>query len=103
MSDYVYLAQLSVPEEFDRRFNDFYDNRYLPQLLELPGVRAVSRYRLEWTDGEKAPEYLAIYEVDSPDVPKSPAWLEASVRSGWAETIRPHLSVRRHAMFRRLR
>ena len=102
LHDHHDLAQLSVPQESEATFNDFYDNHYLPQLLKLPGVNAVSRYKLEWTDGEKAPEYLAIYEVDGPEVPRSKAWLDASISSGWASTIRPLLTVRRHAMFRRL-
>ena len=46
------------------------------------------------------PEYLAVYEVTSPDVPKSDDWKKASVDCGWAEKVRPHLKTRRHGMFR---
>jgi hypothetical protein len=102
MSGYVYLAQLSIPKELDVTFNEFYDSRYVPALLEVPGVLSAARYRLEWTDGGATPEYLAVYEVDSPDVPKSDAWRNASISCGWAQTIRPHLTIRQHAMFRRL-
>src|SRR5205085_6476301 len=32
--------------------------------------------------------YLAIYEVDSPDIVDSPAWKEAGERGDWAPKIR---------------
>ncbi|WP_192179083.1 DUF4286 family protein [Mesorhizobium amorphae] len=96
------MAQLSIPVELDVEFNEFYDSRYVPALLKVPGVRSAARYRLEWTDGDAMPEYLAVYEVDGADVPKTEAWRNASVDCGWAEAIRPHLATRRHAMFRRL-
>lgn len=99
MSNYVYLAHLSVPREMEEEFNRLYDEGYVPNLLRVPGVHACRRFRLEWADAD-TPEYLAIYEVDGPDVPKSVAWKNASVACGWAERIRPYLKVRRHGMFR---
>ena len=99
MSAYVYLAHLSIPADLEDAFNALYDSGYVPNLLQVPGVRSCRRFRLEWADSEM-PEYLALYEVDGPEVPRSAAWKEASVRCGWAETIRPHLKVRRHGMFR---
>ncbi|TCT06220.1 DUF4286 family protein [Aquabacter spiritensis] len=101
MSGYVYLAHLSIPRDMEDAFNALYDSGYVPNLLQVPGVRACRRFKLEWSDSEM-PEYLAFYEVDSPDVPKSAAWKEASVRCGWAEKIRPHLTTRRHGLFREL-
>jgi hypothetical protein len=102
VADYLYLALLAVPPALEDEFNHLYDTGYVPNLLGVPGVRSAARYRLEWADGSDMPEYLATYEVDSPDVPKSAEWKNASVACGWAERIRPHLTVRRHGMFRRL-
>ncbi len=101
MSSYVYLAHLSIPQELEAAFNELYEEGYVPNLLRVPGVRSCRRFKLEWADSEM-PEYLAFYEVDGPEVPKSAEWKEASVKSGWAEKIRPHLKVRRHGMFREL-
>jgi hypothetical protein len=101
VSGYVYLAHLSIPHDMEAEFNNLYDSGYVPNLLQVPGVRSCRRLKLEWADSEM-PEYLAIYEVDDPDVPKSAAWKDASVRCGWADKIRPHLKVRRHGMFRQL-
>lgn len=101
MSAYVYLAHLSIPSEMEGAFNKLYDEGYVPNLLQVPGVRSCRRFKLEWADSEM-PEYLAFYEVDSPDVPKSAEWKDASVKCGWADKIRPHLKVRRHGMYREL-
>ncbi len=102
VAGYLYIAQLGIPAELEDAFNHLYDNGYVPNLLKVPGVRSASRYRLEWQDGTDMPQYLATYELDHPDVPKSPEWKNASVACGWAETIRPHLTVRKHGMFRKL-
>jgi hypothetical protein len=48
------------------------------------------------------PEYLAMYDVDAADVPKSPAWRSASNAGKWPDEIRPHMTVRRHGMFERV-
>lgn len=102
MAAYLYIAQLAIPPGLEDEFNRLYDSGYVPNLLKVPGVRSAVRYRLEWSDGAEMPEYLAIYEVDDPNVPKSAQWRNASVECGWAERIRPHLTVRRHGMFCRL-
>lgn len=99
---YLYIAQLGVPADLEDAFNDLYDSGYVPNLLKVPGVESAARYRLEWSDGADMPEYLAVYEVDDPEVPKSAAWKNASIACGWAERIRPHLTVRRHGMFRKI-
>lgn len=101
MSHYVYLAHLSIPRELEQAFNTLYDEGYVPNLLRVPGVRACRRFKLEWSDSEM-PEYLAVYDVDGPEVPRTAEWKDASVRCGWADKIRPHLKVRRHGMFREL-
>lgn len=98
---YLYVAQLAIPAALEDELNRLYDSGYIPALLKVPGVRSARRYRLEWSDTPDMPEYLAMYEVDHPDVPRSQAWKDAGVACGWAEKVRPHLLVRRHGMFRK--
>lgn len=102
MSDYLYIALLAVPSEIEDEFNELYDTGYIPNLLKVPGVRSASRYKLEWCDTAGMPEYLAVYEVDSPNIPQTAEWKNASVVCGWAERVRPYLMVRQHGMFSRL-
>lgn len=102
MATHLYLVQLAIPAALEDEFNRLYDEGYVPALLQVPGVGACARYRLEWADTPDMPEYLTTYEITDPAVPKSAAWRQASIDCGWAERIRPHLTVRRHGMFRRL-
>ena len=101
-SRYVYIAQLSIPQAIEQRFTELYDAEHIPALMAVPGVRRCARFKLVWADSDTMPEYLAIYDVDTPDVPKSPQWREASSRGDWVTEIRPHMQVRRHGLFERM-
>ena len=100
---FLYIAQLSIPKELEERFAELYDREHIPSLMQVPGVHSCVRHRLVWSDSEQMPEYLAVYEVDHADVPKSDAWQTASNHGDWVTEIRPHLTVRRHGVFEKIR
>lgn len=103
MSGYVYVVQISVPAEKEARFNEIYDAEHLPAILALTGVHGCTRYKLEWATDEGMPAYLAVYEVDDPELPRSEAWRKAADVGAWPTEIRPFLTERRHSVFRSLR
>jgi hypothetical protein len=102
MADYIYLVQMDVPAEKEDDFNRIYDAQHVPELSKVPGVRGVTRYRLESADVDGVARYAAIYELDSPDIPKSEAWKAASDLGDWASQIRPYTTNRSHLTFRRI-
>ena len=59
---YVYTEPGSVDEA---EFHDWYDHEHGPARLAVPGFGRACRYRA--LDGEKPP-WLALYELDRPDV-----------------------------------
>jgi hypothetical protein len=65
---YVYTDPGSVDEA---EFHDWYDHEHGPARLTVPGVRGALRYQA--LDGEKPP-WLALYELDSPDVLDGPEY-----------------------------
>ena len=65
---YVYTEPGSVDEA---EFHDWYDHEHGPARLTVPGFGSVCRYRA--LDGEK-PSWLALYELDRPDVIDSPEY-----------------------------
>ena len=65
---YVYTEPGSVDEA---EFHDWYDNEHGPARLKVPGVRGAYRYGA--LDDQKPP-WLALYELDSPDVTDSPEY-----------------------------
>ena len=102
MADYLYVVQMDVPAEKEADFNRIYDTQHVPELSKVPGVGRVTRYRLESTDVEAVAKYLAMYEIDTPDLPQTPTWKEASDRGDWATQIRPHTTNRSHHIFKRI-
>ena len=65
---YVYTEPGSVDEA---EFHDWYDHEHGPARLKVPGFRGAYRYRA--LDDAKPP-WLALYELDSPDVIDSPEY-----------------------------
>ena len=86
---YVMIASMDVEADKEALFNEVYDE-HVRYLLEVPGVRTVTRlkgepFRLAIAGGTKempppSPVYTAIYEIDSPDVPASEQWAAAVER-----------------------
>ena len=63
---YVYTDPGTVDEA---EFHDWYDHEHGPARLTVPGLGPAYRYRAL---DELKPEWLALYELDSPDVIESP-------------------------------
>lgn len=83
---YVLTVRVGVSPEKEAEFNAWYDEDHIPALLRVEGLRSATRYRAV----EGAPKYLAVYELDSPEILKSEAWAEAR-NYGRTPSILPHL------------
>jgi hypothetical protein len=106
-SKYVFIASMDVAPEKEALFNEVYDREHVPNLLKVPGVRSVTRLRTEPANfsvggttkrltGDGSPTYVALYEIDSPDVLTSKAWAEAVELGRWPSEVRPYTSNRHH-------
>ncbi len=106
---YVFIVSMDVAAEKEALFNEVYDREHVPNLMKVPGVRAVIRLRTEpagftiggqkrQLTGEGQPRYMAIYEIDSPDVLTSAAWAEAAELGRWPTEVRPHTSNQHHVL-----
>jgi hypothetical protein len=67
---YLLKVETSVPRLTESAFDEWYTEVHLPEIVELPGFIAGSRYKLlgdnEVFPSEQAP-FLAIYEVETLD------------------------------------
>lgn len=109
-SSYLFVVRMDVEPQKEDLFNEVYDQEHIPYLMEVDGVIAVSRAKAEEfqmaiagridTKPAASPAYLAIYEIESPDVIKSPAWAAAVEKGRWADEVRPFTTNRDHAMYR---
>ena len=99
----IYLVQMDIPAEHEAEFNRIYDSEHVPALLKVPGVRGCTRYVLENTNKQGGvARYLALYELDSPELIDSPAWQEAAAVGDWIAKIRPHTTNRSHTIMRKI-
>jgi hypothetical protein len=96
---YIYFVQMDIPLAHDGELNRVYDTEHVPMLSKVPGVQRVTRYCLQQSNDTRMQKYLAIYEIDSPDIAGGGAWVQASAWGDWATKIRPHATSRHHSMF----
>ena len=106
---YVFIVSMDVAPEKEALFNEIYDGEHIPNLLKVAGVRAVTRLRTERAaanlgsevktlTGEGAPRYMAMYEIDGPEVLTSAAWARAVELGRWPGEVRPFTSNRHHIL-----
>lgn len=62
------LTLTEPPPAMEEEFNAWYDEEHIPERLAIPGFRSARRWVSDRT-------YLATYELDSPDVLQSGAYL----------------------------
>jgi hypothetical protein len=110
---YLFSAAMDVVPERETLFNQVYDAEHVPRLKQVPGVLSVARFkRVELTmilGGERQrvvveaePSYNALYELESPEVLVSDAWVKAVEWGRWPGEVRPHTRNRRHVLYQRL-
>ena len=110
---YAFIVSMDVAPEKEALFNEVYDREHVPNLLTVPGVIAVARFKREELTlsigGERKriviegePRYSALYEVESPEVLVSDAWAKAVEQGRWPGEVRPFTRNRRHVLYRRM-
>jgi hypothetical protein len=103
---YRFIVTMDVAPDKEALFNEVYDQEHIPNLLEVPGVLAVTRVKAEpfilnIAGASKevpvaGPAYTAIYELESADVLASEAWGKAVEAGRWPGEVRPFTTNRRH-------
>ena len=111
-TSFVLIISMDVDPACEDLFNEVYDTEHIAHLLSVPGVRSVSRFKgqpfaFAIADGVKdvpapTPVYTAIYEIDSPDVVRSPEWARAVEAGRWASEVRPFTRDRHHALYEKI-
>ena len=109
-SRYLFVASMDVDADKEALFNEVYDTEHVPNLLRVPGVRAVTRvegepFAVSIGGEEKQVAYdglrhCALYEIDGPHVLVSREWAAAVEAGRWPAEVRPFTRNRRHALYR---
>ena len=101
MADYILVVQLDVNEKHVKEFNQLYDGEHVPNLLKVKGVKSGTRYELD-RNAEDELRYLAIYEIERPEIPESAEWQKAATTPGWM-SVRSHVTARRRGVFKKMK
>lgn len=102
----ILFSEMTPPAGREEEFHAWYDEEHVPLRVGVPGFVSARRYR---DTGEGAKGFLAVYEMDAPDVLKSSAYGEVKGKpsaltkdmlanvSGFTRYIGQEMAVRRRA------
>ena len=93
---YIYIAAMDVEPDKEAAFNEVYDTEHIPTILKVPGVISAARYEVVSGD----PKYMAVYEVETPELPESEIFRAATNEGRWPTEIRPFTRNRYHAVYK---
>ena len=109
-SKYIFIVSMNVKPEFENLFNEVYDKEHIPYLLEVPGVNKVTRAQgipFSFSIGGQTKsmtaadqKFVAMYELENPDVVNSNEWSIAVEKGRWSTHVRQHTSERSHFMYK---
>lgn len=71
MAKHVFVVMTNAEENLDDAFNAWYDEQHIPDVLRVPGIEAVQRFRLSQKQRLDPPhpyKYLSLYEIESDDL-----------------------------------
>lgn len=77
-AQHLLVVTATVDAAVETAWNDWYNGVHLPEIAACPGFRAAHRYVTDGPDGDR--QYIAVYEIDGPEVLESP---EFQARRGW--------------------
>jgi hypothetical protein len=107
---YLFVVSMDVDPAKEALFNEVYDKEHVPLLMKVPGVYKVTRAAgqdFNFSMGGKqekkthsVAKYIAIYELESPDVVSSKEWATAVEVGRWPGEVRPFTHNRSHAMYK---
>ncbi|MCL2394489.1 MAG: DUF4286 family protein [Acidimicrobiaceae bacterium] len=90
------LVTMEVEEEFEDELNAWYDEEHLPERKACPGFLSAHRYRLAEGSSPHQATYLAIYELESPDVLETTEYLALVPPTKRWQALLPHVKVVRN-------
>ncbi|HVC57799.1 MAG TPA: hypothetical protein VND95_17755 [Stellaceae bacterium] len=68
------MVWADIDPEFEAEYHRWYDEEHIAHLLAVPGFLSAGRY----VALKGGPKYLALYELEAPEVLRSPAFLDGA-------------------------
>jgi len=102
LDKFLFIILMDIPAEHEDAFNYIYDNDHLGHMMKVPGNQRCDRYGLVWSDNGDMQRYLAVYEIDDPELPRSDVWRERSQLGKWPTDMRANVVNRASGVFRQI-
>ena len=67
MAKAVFPVITNCPEGREAEFNHWYNTMHVPDILQLPGFVACTRYQMVGSPRERQGKFLALYEMEADD------------------------------------
>ncbi len=80
------LVMIEVEPEHEADFNRWYNEEHVPERLSVPGFLNARRF----VAIEGAPKYLALYDLESPEVLDSEAYKKLLAGTPWTNATKQH-------------
>ena len=96
---HVLLELTDVEAEKEAVFNEVYERDRLPAFVRVPGIRNAVRFK---ASGPGHPGYLALYEIEGPEVLSSEAFAGADRAGRWSTEVLPWTHNRHLVVYDRI-
>lgn len=90
------LVMMEPEAGYEDELNRWYDEEHLPERLSCSGFLSGRRFQLLESNVEGHPRYLAIYDLESPEVLTSAEYMAMVPPSAWWERLLPHVRITRN-------
>lgn len=91
---YCMMITFEIEPKDEAEFNDIYDNDHVPNIMKLPGVTEVLRFREAGPNAKGYLVYTAVYMMATENLHLTPEWTVLSDLGRWAPVIRPKVKSR---------
>jgi hypothetical protein len=97
---YFYMVTFEIDPVDEPLFNEIYETEHIPNILKVPGVLGVVRFRDHTANERGWLVYSALYYLDRADLPETDIWKTESDKGRWAPMIRPRIKSRQRRLGR---
>lgn len=82
------LVMIDIDPEYEEEFNAWYAQEHIPERVACPGFLSAQRF----VAVEGSPKYLALYELESPEVLEGPDYAKLLPPTEWTQRISQHFT-----------
>ncbi|GAA4328953.1 hypothetical protein GCM10023144_15270 [Pigmentiphaga soli] len=97
---YFYMVSFEIDPADEALFNEIYETEHIPNILTVPGVLGVVRFRDHEPNERGWLFYSALYYLTEAGLPDTPQWQAESDKGRWAPLIRPRVKSRQRRLGR---